>query len=142
LSDLKARCAKYVGVPFLERGATPAGWDCWGELRWIGRHDLGKSWPTYEEAYARLKGYENADIEAVTSRFIGDWRRLPGPVEGCVVGFDKRGETDDPRLYHVGLVLNATEMLHVQKNAIGGTVIVPFRSFVHGPFIAGFWDRA
>ena len=142
MDALKARCAKYVGVPFLERGATPAGWDCWGLMHWVGVHDLGKAWPTYEEAYARLKDYSHTSVEMVTAAFVGEWRRLPGPVEGCVVGFDKRGVTDETRLYHVGLVFNNTEMLHVQKNAIGGTVIVPFRSFVYAPFIAGFWERS
>ncbi len=114
MQSLKARCAKYVGVPFKERGADPSGWDCWGALHWIGVHDQGKDWPSYEEAYTRLQSYDGTNIEAVTSLFIGEWRRLPGPVEGCMVGFDKRGVSDDPRLYHVGLVLNDREMLHVQ----------------------------
>jgi cell wall-associated NlpC family hydrolase len=141
MSTLKEQCAKYVGVPFQERGANPSGWDCWGLVHWIGVHELGKSWPDYQEAYATLKGYDRASVEMVTAALVGEWRRLSAPVEGCVIGFDKRGRTDDPRLYHVGLVLNDDEMLHVQENAIGGTVIVSFRSFVYAPFIAGFWER-
>jgi cell wall-associated NlpC family hydrolase len=141
MGTLKAQCAKYVGVPFLERGATPDGWDCWGLVQWIARNDLGKDWPSYEEVYARLASYDKTNVEAVTSLVIGEWMRLTAPLEGCVVGFDKRGVAEEPRLYHVGLVLNDSEMLHVQKNAIGGTVIVPFRSFSHGAFIAGFWER-
>ena len=141
MSDLKPRCAKYVGVPFRERGATPAGWDCWGLMHWTGVHELGKAWPTYEEAYAKLKNYGHDAVEQVMANFVGEWRRLPGPVEGCAVWFDKRGMTDDPRPYHVGLVLNDTEMLHVGVDTIGGTVIVPFRSIVRRPFLAGFWER-
>ncbi len=144
--SLKARCAKYVGVPFLAHGATPAGWDCWGELHYIGVHELGKAWPSYEEAYRQLKTYDAASVAAITAQFIGEWRRLEKPVEGCMVGFDKRGDlaartVASPHIYHVGLVLNAHEMLHVQKNAAGGTVIARFDDFIHGRFCAGFWER-
>jgi hypothetical protein len=144
---LKARCAKYVGVPFLERGDNLSGWDCWGMLHYVGVHELSKDWPTYREAYGHLRAYEPDAIAEVVSRFLGDWRRIPEAVEGCAVSFDKRGDLAlrtgcEPRIHHVGLVLNAREMLHVQKGAIGGTVIVPFDDLEHRRFIAGFWERS
>ncbi len=147
MQSLKARIAKYIGVPFLERGTTPDGWDCWGSIHYIGVHEMGKNWPSYSEAYHQLANYDEDAIAAVTMRFIGDWKRIERPVEGCVVGFDKRGSIAlrtgcEPHIHHVGLVLNSREMIHVGVNTIGGTVIEPFDGFVHGRFCAGFWERS
>ena len=131
----------------MERGATPDGWDCWGLLHYIGVQELNKTWPSYAEAYRQLENYDEDAIAAVTAQFIGEWTRIARPVEGCVVSFDKRGDFAlrtgaVPQFYHVGLVLNAHEMLLVQVNAAGGTVITSFDGFIHGRFCAGFWDRS
>lgn len=143
--SLKARCAKYVGVPFRERGQDPNGWDCWGLYHYIGRIELGRDFPPLSEAYDRLKVYSTDNIADVIGVFLGDWHRIYSPIDGCAVAFDKRGDVaqrgGEPRIHHIGLMLGAREMIHVQKGAIGGTVIVPFDDLFHRRFFAGFWER-
>lgn len=132
---------KYVGVPFKERGCTPEGWDCWGLYHWIGRNDLGLELPSYVDVYASLVRYSREEIEKATASVVCGWRRILALEPGCLIAFDKRGDCGgaDPHIYHVGMVLNDTDMIHVVENAVGGTVIEPFGSLLYRRFFAGFW---
>lgn len=140
MTDLKKVCARYVGAPRAYRGQTPAGWDCWGLVRWIGVHDLGFDWPDYDEAYAGCVNGDDAATAAAVARYLGGWRKVDAPRPGCVACFDRRGtrRVGDPRIFHVGLIVSASDMIHVLETT--GTVIEPFDGFVWGRYFAGAWE--
>lgn len=136
MDDLKPLCGRYVGVPRLYRGMTPAGWDCWGLVHYVATHDLGLDWPDYAEAYARAQNGSNEATALAVALCIGSWR-LTDPKPGTVACFDRRGmrRNGPPQIFHVGLIISAREMLHVTEAT--DTVIEPFNGFVWGRYFAG-----
>jgi cell wall-associated NlpC family hydrolase len=95
-----------VGVPFVDRGRTPSGWDCWGLIV-----------NAYQECYGIVvPGYEN--ISALDSREAGQmidqqkklWVEIP-------IGKEHPGDVIVLRHgtwpCHVGLIVKPGFMLHV-----------------------------
>jgi probable lipoprotein NlpC len=103
--------AKYVGLPWLEKGRDVAGVDCWGLLRLVYADVLGIELPSYDEAYASVT--ERDEVAALT----GQAKNAPWiPVtKGEEVQFDmlvfRRGRWGS----HVGLVVNQGLMLHISE---------------------------
>lgn len=109
--------APYVGIPFVDGGRDRAGFDCWGLACAVYREVLGIELPSYGEISAR-------DVARVSHRIRSDslvapWREVPGaarPFDVLVM----RG-----RPLHVGVMVDATHVLHVEANT--STVIVPLK---------------
>lgn len=124
--------SQYAGVPFLERGRSRAGVDCWGLVWLIYQEQFGVIIPSYEGRYADTRGAEIPGVIAAGAA-AGCWRLLGDDepsVLGDVIAFRIRGE---PR--HVGLALDNIQMLHVEW----GTNVVRerFRSSVWNHRIVG-----
>lgn len=129
---LRAHCARYVGVPFIEHGRDPIGWDCWGLLRFVGAEiGLGRH-PSYAECYERADGDGAVRVGAAIDQYLGNWRPLERAVPGCAVLFRRFG-----RAFHVGLTVSGNEMLHVSRDMAGGTTIERFDTFVWSRLYAG-----
>lgn len=99
--------ARWIGIPYLNRGSDFAGCDCWG-LAWLfHREVLGQEIPRYE-------GYANAsDPDEVSARIRAGWEgwqpvALPDVVLGDVLAL-RLGRHP----VHVGIVINQTWMLHI-----------------------------
>lgn len=137
MEDLLIRCGRYVGVPRLYHGRTPAGWDCWGLVRYVGTHDLGFDWPDFDAAYADCVNGDPRTTATAISRVLGHWRLVETPYPGCVATFDRRGlqGVSDPRIFHVGLIVAPGQMLHVTEES--GTVIERYDGFIWKRFWAG-----
>lgn len=92
-------------------------------------------------ADAYLPGYDPAGVPGAFGRHVGQWQ-VTEPHAGAVACFDMRGAArhGDPQIFHVGLIINARQMLHVCGDArlggSGSTVIEPFNGFVWRRF---FW---
>lgn len=129
---LRRHCARYVGVPFVDHGRDPLGWDCWGLYRFVGAEvGLGDN-PSYAEAYDRADGAGTARVAAAIEAHLGKWQRLPSPVAGSAVLFRRFGQA-----FHVGFALNNREMLHVTRELTGGTAIEPFDTIIWSRLLDG-----
>ena len=142
--NLEAACAKYIGVPYLYRGADPRGWDCWGLVQYIGVHELALSWPSYAEAYAASPLRGDAAVADAVAAHLGEWSMADKPATGHVLCFDRKGTGrmaagTVPRVFHVAIALNGREMIHVREGH--GTVIERFDSFVWSRYFAGAWVK-
>lgn len=133
MTDIRVRAARYIGVPFKDKGRDPAGWDCWGLLRYV-RADMGLGQsPSYAEAYDSAHG----DVAAAIEAHLGNWNRLSAPRPGSALLFRRFGVA-----YHVGFCVSRSEMLHVSRDLIGGTTIERFDTIVWGRLLDGaYWPK-
>lgn len=107
---LLAWAGQYVDLPFLDRGRSRAGLDCWGLCRLIWQEQWGLVVPDYSEGYATAE-----DARAIAGLIRGElplWRPVPLP--------DARpGDALVLRILsqpmHVGLILDPPWFLHIEK---------------------------
>ena len=121
--------AKYVGVPFLDRGRDMAGLDCWGLVCLIYAQELGIDLPHYGEVSAK-------DLLRV-ARSIGkgqeSWEPTNDPAAFDVVVM---------RLYdrawvgHVGVMVDARTMIHTEARI--SVSVVPADHFTVRDRIASY----
>ena len=105
-----ARAADFIGVPYLFRGRTPSGWDCWGCVRHCRAELFGLESPDWSEAYALRDGAHPVHLAEVTARLISErlaaWRPVPpGPGAVALLSVFNRPA-------HVGLMISEVDMLH------------------------------
>ena len=93
-------------VPFREHGRDPAGWDCWGLLRWVYQHEFGISLPSYAEGYESID--DHGGVFAVFEDQVRGWEETDDPRPGDVVWCAFMGFP-----CHVGVYAGAGTMLHV-----------------------------
>lgn len=107
-----AWAAKYVGIPFVDNGATRYGCNCWGLVRLVLSTERCIEVPTYGEISA-------ADLVAAARAMRRDagcapWMRVSVPAPFDVVLMTAMEERD--RLVgHAGIMSSNTDVLHVEK---------------------------
>lgn len=99
---------RYLGLPYVEKGRTMEGVDCYGLVYLIYKQEFGIVLPTYCAEYECAM---NVDIETIRHCYIG-WRELPPtarPQIGDVATFVVKGS------FHVGLMTDVKmrKMLHI-----------------------------
>lgn len=105
----------YVGIPFVDGGRSREACDCWGLVHLVYREVLELDLPTYGEISAR-------DVARVTERILEDSAGAPWlPVTGAPRPFDVLVMRGKP--YHVGVMVDAQNVLHVERAT--SSVIVP-----------------
>lgn len=127
---------RYVGIPFLERGRTRAGADCWGLVVLFYAGELGIILPSYEERSTTRA--ERATCAAIISAAIAGvepWAPVDKPAPGDVILCETLRQP-----IHVGVVVDRRQMLHVPAG--GESVIERFTSpeWVHT--VRGFFRYA
>jgi cell wall-associated NlpC family hydrolase len=91
----------YIGTPFARRGRTAAACDCWGLHRLIMTEQRGREVPAFSTV---------ADAQG-----SGRWRQVDKPQAfDCVL---MRGQP-----CHVGTMIDAKRMIHVEKGAAGAVI--------------------
>jgi cell wall-associated NlpC family hydrolase len=115
---------EFVGIPFLDRGRTVEGADCWGLFRLALLKVAGLELPAYDEHYAScVERRANADmIQGV----IGDWQEVPA---GGEERFDAILMRDGRFDSHIALVTRPGRMLHTYQ---GGQSCVD--RYLNSPF--------
>jgi len=124
----------YLSVPFVDGGRDTTGWDCWGCITYISRHEFGVDLPVYwgdgiEDGKISVRQLSN-DV----ARHQGEYQPVDDPQPGDIVLLQPR------RLpIHVGLVVscNPLQMIHAERSV--GTVVEK----VYGPMwkhrVEGFY---
>lgn len=103
-------------VPFLDRGRTYEGWDCWGLVFCALRDVAGVLLPDYSDLYADAHDLD-AVSRAIAARPVKDWLRIDPRQVGALdaVLMNYQGHP-----VHIGLAVDSRHMLHAFKG--GGTV--------------------
>lgn len=106
--------ADYIGAPYVDAGTTPAGWDCWGLIKFCLQTHFGLDVPAYDAVRGELAGMtararRDRQAEAFTAG-LPAWRPVADAAPGVVVLF-----TVARRPVHVGLCLHGGQFLHVDR---------------------------
>jgi cell wall-associated NlpC family hydrolase len=109
---------QYLDLPWLEKGRTRAGIDCFGLVRLVLAEQCGAELPAFDEAY--MSTHERAQIEAAIAGEVVDLAtRVPLP---SVREFDVLELLDHGRPTHLGIVTAPLRVLHIPR---GGTSEMP-----------------
>lgn len=97
-------------VPYLAKGRTMDGCDCWGLLRLVYLQEFGLHVPSYLEDYDSSD--DRADAAAAISRHIHEWTPVP-------MGSERSGDAVSILISglpcHVGVVTVPGRMLHITR---------------------------
>lgn len=105
--------ARYVGIPYVDRGRSRAGADCWGLACLAVAGETGIVLPSYDGAYQSAD--ERAEIATVVAREAASpvWRKIDPSAAGPFdVVFFRQGRDDS----HAGVVTEPGEMLHMVED--------------------------
>ncbi|MGZ9811292.1 C40 family peptidase [Pseudoroseicyclus sp. H15] len=95
----------YVGLPWLERGRTAAGVDCWGLAGLVYGLELGIELPSYAGDY--VSPHELVELDRLISAGREDWLPVADPQPFDLLLF-RRSHFDS----HVGICVTPRAMLH------------------------------
>lgn len=96
-----------IGVPFLDRGRTRAGVDCWGAVTVVFQEQLGITLPPWDT----IGHQERAAIAATVVKSLPEWTPVP---PGSEQAFDVIVLRVHGRPIHCALVIAPGLMLHAQ----------------------------
>lgn len=104
-----------IGIPFVEKGRSLAGCDCWGLVRLALARGFGLSVPDYTEGYMTTKDRE--EIAALMNRESIGWTEvaISEAQPGDVALFRIQGHA-----CHAGLVIDPPVFLHCQRGIGAG----------------------
>lgn len=101
---------RFVGIPYLDRGRSIVGLDCWGLVVMVFRELRGIALPSYAEHY--ITGADRAEIARLIAGELEPWIEVAPGQEQRFDGVLMR-EGKYPR--HVGLVTSPGQLLHVDQ---------------------------
>lgn len=101
---------RYIGIPYLDRGRTIAGCDCYGLLRLVLLELRGRELPSFVEAYATAA--DRAALARLITAEMAPWQQIAfgqeRPFDGVLM---RAGRL----LSHVGIVVEPGRLLHVSE---------------------------
>lgn len=110
-------CERAISVPYLDKGRSWSGWDCWGLVYVAYRDVLGIDLPSWSDAY--VTAADRAEIERLIHDGRSDWTEIPLPeARDGDVALLRDGGRDS----HVGLIVGP-RILHSRERV--GTVLEP-----------------
>lgn len=117
-SDVEVRIAPIIGVPFLAKGDTLAGWDCRGCARWCLLNICGVEVPDYQALYdASIMSIPGRRERArLIAEGLAQWRPVD-PQAGAVAWLEWLGGAG-----HVGFMVGPRRVVHADTR--GGTTLL------------------
>ncbi len=122
--------AKYIGIPFVERGREMGGCDCWGLVKLFYANEFAIELPGHEDLYATT-----TDLAGTLGVFVDEkkrWLKVSEPAPGDVIVLLMSGYP-----VHVGIVIDSTRMLHIERGL--DAVIERFDTALWRNRIEGFY---
>ncbi|MGN6234990.1 C40 family peptidase [Dyella sp.] len=98
--------AAYIGVPYVDKGRSATGVDCWGLAVRVYREVFHRELPDCSTAYANGEDWSGIAAEIERVRGTG-WCRTEQPHMGDIVVLAIAG-----RPWHCGVMLNSLAFLH------------------------------
>lgn len=137
-SDLEARAADIIGVPFKAKGEDLTGWDCRGCARWCLKTWCGVDVPDYLDLYAAgiVSPYGRRERARLLADGLAETWRPVAPQAGAVGLLSWLGAAG-----HVGFMLSPTLLVHADTRC--GTAILdltdPAAAYsLRGAFVPAF----
>lgn len=125
-----------IGVPFLDRGRTPDGWDCWGLVRWCINKERDILLPSYDNLYDSASA-DCLNISSAIKEHSTQWEKVEK-------GRERIGDAILIRMknlpIHVGYILAPGTFLHVDK--VHGTVKEKYTAPKWEKRVLGFYRYA
>ncbi len=100
--------SRYIGIPFVERGRTMDGADCWGLVRLILMNEFGIDAPSLDAIEAP---FDYKAIGEIARAETVNWIEVDEPQAGDLILFRVCGQP-----VHVGLVVDPGWMVHTDRN--------------------------
>jgi cell wall-associated NlpC family hydrolase len=123
---------RFVGIPYLDKGRSIEGLDCWG-LLWIVFRELRNiDLPSYIESY--VTGADRKAMSQLIAGELGDWQEVTKGQEQTFDGVLMR-EGTFPR--HIGIVTAPGLLLHVSPGET--SQIQRYRSGILANRLVGFF---
>lgn len=126
---LQAQLQRYYGIPFIDRGLTRDGCDCWGLCRLVILEQTGIKLPEYPEIDG---GATLAKLRTIIAAADGpEWIEIPagqerafdvGLMKGIVLHDGKRHQ----RPIHIGCVVESGTLIHIEEGC--EVTVVDYRS--------------
>lgn len=67
--------AKWIGLPYADKGRGPDAWDCWGLVRGVMAAEAGLVLPDYGDTYTQASDHLSVAV-AVESGLMQGWQRV------------------------------------------------------------------
>ena len=117
---LPAWAREYIGIPFLDKGRTREGCDCWGLNRLIWSEQFSVRVPSFLDAYE--EAHDGVTVaKAIVEYGLKDpiWHRVTAGQESLgdgvhMVGFCKIDGHWEKAEMHVGIVLVPGVLIHIE----------------------------
>lgn len=123
---------RFVGIPYLDKGRSIVGCDCWGLLWLVYRVLRGIELPSYAECY--VTGADRREMAQLIAGELDDWQEIPATEEQKFDGVLMR-ESSFPR--HIGIIVAPGQMLHVERGQTSR--IERYRSGIFAHRVVGFY---
>lgn len=101
---------RFVGIPYLDRGRSLVGCDCWGLLREVYRELRGIDLPSYSDRYVTA-----ADRRALSALIADELEPWDEVVRGQERAFDGVLMREAGVVQHIGVVTAPGQVLHVER---------------------------
>ncbi len=131
---------KYERVPFLEKGRTIDGCDCWGLVALVLKNERGIDLPdylmVYDEDFKSWSSEQRQQLQKVISEESAKcWQEVEKPQAFDVILMKMKGFNT-----HVGIAIDGNRMIHCQRNI--GTSIEKMDSIRWRNNVVGFYRWA
>lgn len=124
---------RYIGIPFLDRGRSFEGLDCWGLVRLFYLEELGIELPSYADEYQGTTEYAKLSELVHRGKNDGNWNAVSTGDEqpGDVILLRVAGSET-----HIGVVLGNGMMLHAERKT--GVIAETYRGLLWRSRVSGF----
>ena len=113
--SLRDFVAVAIRVPFIEKGRTYEGWDCWGLIRCAYKDVYNIALPSFVDNYESVKEQRLLATLIDIHKKKAMWRQI-GIKPGCIAVIHNLGQPT-----HMGLVISNYDIIHTQEGI--GTIV-------------------